>query len=177
VSILPLVFFILLRVRFPLAVFLSALNVAVFTAYWSVVLCNNKSECKMDEQIFSQVRARVRGRVRVRVRARARNGASARRMSRSSLQARLVTYSHHPSSRRSSCRWLYLLRLSLTMLYLLCQVVSVTSLIALVSGYGGYMRERALRRDFLLQLQVNSSPSPSPNLSPSLSPSPNLSPP
>ena len=34
------------------------------------------------------------------------------------------------------------------------QVVSVTSLIALVSGYGGYMRERALRRDFLLQQQL-----------------------
>tara|TARA_B110001469_G_C9522565_1_gene260058 strand:- start:453 stop:779 length:327 start_codon:yes stop_codon:yes gene_type:complete len=97
VSILPLVFFILLRVRFPLAVFLSALNVAVFTAYWSVVLCNNKSECKMDEQIFSQVRARVRGRVRVRVRARARNGASARRMSRSScrLASLSIVITHH----------------------------------------------------------------------------------
>jgi hypothetical protein len=95
VSILPLVFFILLRVRFPLAVFLSALNVAVFTAYWSVVLCNNKSECKMDEQIFSQVRARVR--VRVRVRARARNGASARRMSRSSrrLASLPIVITHH----------------------------------------------------------------------------------
>ena len=34
------------------------------------------------------------------------------------------------------------------------------TLFALVSGYGGYMRERALRRDFLLQQQVNPSPSP-----------------
>ena len=125
-SILPLVFFILLRVRFPLAVFLSALNVAVFTAYWSVVLCNNESECKMDAQIFSQARY-------------------------------LVTT--HP--RRSSRRWLYLPCYStLLWLYLPWQVVSVTSLIALVSGYGGYMRERALRRDFLLQQQVNPSPSP-----------------
>ena len=55
VSILPLVFFILLRVRFPLAAVLSALNVAVFTAYWSIVLCSKGSECKMDSQIFAQV--------------------------------------------------------------------------------------------------------------------------
>ena len=88
VSILPLVFFILLRVRFPLAVGLSALNVVVFSAYWRVVLCSSSGDaCKMDAQIFSQV-------------------------------------------------------------------VSVTSLIALVSGYGGYVRERALRRDFLLQQQL-----------------------
>ena len=106
VSILPLVFFILLRVRFPLAVGLSALNVVVFSAYWRVVLCSSSGdECKMDAQIFSQV-------------------------------------------------------------------VSVTSLIALVSGYGGYMRERALRRDFLLQQQVNPGPSLHLSRSPSLSPSP-----
>ena len=54
-SILPLVFFILLRVRFPLAVFLSTLNVAVFTSYWKVVICTD-TECKMDAQIFSQAR-------------------------------------------------------------------------------------------------------------------------
>ena len=90
VEIYPLVAFILLRARFPIAVGTSVFNLVLFAFYWNASLCppdKTDDECTMKSEDFAYV-------------------------------------------------------------------IGITALMTAVAGYGGYMRERALRRDFLLQQQL-----------------------